>query len=70
MKVTKRPLLSISLFWTVLIAFFWAAVSFSQSTADRTKGVLTEKDIENAIQRSIENWNYYMLNDLDSLKLD
>jgi tetratricopeptide (TPR) repeat protein len=70
MKVTKRPLLSISLFCTVLIAFFWAAVSFSQSTADRTKGVLTEKDIENAIQRSIANWNYYMRNDLDSLKLD
>ncbi len=70
MKVTKRPLLSIGLISSVLFAFLCSGVSLSQSKAGLPTGILTEKEIEIAIKRSIENWNYYMRNDLDSLKLD
>jgi tetratricopeptide (TPR) repeat protein len=70
MKVTKGPLFKINQLILVLMAFLWSGLSFSQSSPKEKNSSLTEADVDRAIKESISNWNYYMRNDLDSLKLD
>lgn len=70
MKVTKRPLFTINFICLVFMALLWSELSFSQTSLEHENRVLSEKEIDKAIKESLENWNYYMRNDLDSLKLD
>ncbi len=54
----------------VIFLFFLIFFQFGFSQSYNTSKELTEKEIQEAATQSLENWNYYLRNDLDSLKID
>jgi len=70
MNFTKPLLLTIIDFGIFFMVFLSSGFSMSQDSGLYRKSVLTKVQIDRAIRESIGNWNYYMRNNLDSLKLD
>ncbi len=53
-----------------LLFFLISCHSIIAQTTIKSSNELTGKEIQEAATQSLENWNYYLRNDLDSLKSD
>jgi tetratricopeptide (TPR) repeat protein len=54
-------------FFLLFLVFFQSIIAQEINKSSRQ---LSEKEIQEAATQSLENWNYYLRNDLDSLKSD